>query len=87
MGWYFIAANRGSMRNYGHKHVKGDTEDGQTVNITMQVTDVNKVFVSVGHICEAGHFVIFRKDGGAILSPDKRKIGCTLENGVYNMNI
>ena len=68
------------MMNYGQKLVKRNTEYGQEVNITMQVTDVNKALVSVGQICEAGHIVRFRKDGGDILSPVKRKIGFKREN-------
>lgn len=75
------------MNKYGQQHVNGSREDGQEVNITMRVTDVNKAFVSVGQICEAGHMVVFRKDGGERIAPCKRNNGFKQVNGVYTMNI
>ena len=88
MGVTYTAANGGVMRNYGQRRVNGKTNDGKEVQVTMQVTDVNKALVSVGQICEAGNTVLFNKSGGEIISnKDGSKTKFYRENGVYRMDV
>lgn len=88
MGVTYMAANGGVLRNYGQRRVYGKTNDGKDVQVTMQVTDVNKALGSVGQICEAGNKVIFSKNGGEIISDrDGSKTHFYRENGVYRMDI
>ena len=41
-----------------------NTREGQTKTMNMQVTDVNQALISVARICDAGHTVVFKPEGG-----------------------
>ena len=41
-------------------------QEGQKRQMNMQITDVNWALMSVAKICDAGHMVMFKKDGGVI---------------------
>lgn len=51
MGLVYTEAGEGHMHSDWQKKVPGRTEDGQDVNITIQVTVVNKALVSIGQHC------------------------------------
>ncbi len=65
-GVQYVSASGGKMPNRGEKHLKVETAEGHVCAIRLQVTDVSKALLSVGKICDAGHEVGFRKDGGVI---------------------
>ena len=54
------------MPNKGEKHIQVLTQEGHKCMLNMQVTDVKKPLMSVARICDAGHEVIFKSDGGII---------------------
>ena len=59
----YVAANGDTMANRGKKVLNVCTKEGQLKRMNMQITDVNKALMSVAKICDAGHTVMFRKDG------------------------
>ena len=65
-GVVYVAANGNTMENRGKKVLHVYTREGQLKRMNMQVTDVNKALMSVAKICDAGHTVVFRRDGGLI---------------------
>ena len=54
--------NGGTMSNRGEKYFHVLTTEGRKCML-MQVTDVKKPSMSVARICDAGHEVMFQKDG------------------------
>ena len=65
-GVRYVTANGETMANRGEKDVKVMTSEGHWCLLKMQVTDVKKPLMSVARICDAGHRVVFTKDGGSI---------------------
>ena len=55
------------MPNRGEQRVRVKTREGNLCELKMQVTDVRKPLMSVSKICDAGHSVTFRSDGGEIV--------------------
>jgi hypothetical protein len=66
-GVRYVTANGETMPNKGEKHIQVKTNEGHKCMLNMQVTDVKKPLMSVARICDAGHQVIFRNDGGTII--------------------
>ena len=84
----YTAANGEIMPNRGKKVLKVITREGQTKTMNMQVTDVNKALMSVARICDAGHTVVFKPEGGVIRNNktgDETKF--RRENNVYRMTV
>ena len=72
------------------RHVRAhrDVHGGQTKTMNMQVTDVSKALMSVARICDAGHIVVSRPEGGVTRSNktgDETKL--SRENNVYTMHV
>ena len=65
-GVVYTAANGEIMPNRGKKMVPFITKEGQHKMADMQVTDVNRVLMSVAKVCDAGHSVLFTKTGRVI---------------------
>jgi hypothetical protein len=65
-GVRYVTANGQTMANRGEKDVKVVTDEGHRCMLKMQVTDVQKPLMSVARICDAGHKVVFAKEGGVI---------------------
>ena len=65
-GVKYVTANGEVIDNQGEKVVKVVTNEGQRCKLTMQVTDVSKPLMSVSRICDAGHQVVFKSEGGYI---------------------
>lgn len=65
-GVRYVTANGQTMANRGEKDVKVVTDEGHRRMLKMQVTDVQKPLMSVARICDAGHKVVFAKEGGVI---------------------
>ena len=65
-GVRYVTASGETMGNRGEKDIKVMTSEGHRCLLKMQVTDVKKPLMSVARICDAGHRVIFTKDGGTI---------------------
>ena len=87
-GVMYIAANGETMPNRGKKVLKVITKEGQTKAMNMQVTDVHKPLMSVARICDAGHTVIFKPDGGVIKSiATGEETAFRRENNVYRMTV
>ena len=77
-----------AMNNKGEKDVKVRTKEGHKCVMKMQVTDVQKPLMSVSRICDAGHRVVFLRDGGYI---EHEKTGQRTEfarvDNVYRLNV
>ena len=89
-GHEFYAANGTPIDNYGKRRIEGTVEEGHQVNLTMQVTDVVKVFGSVKQMVEAGNRVVFDKEGSYIEHKTSGKRTHMNEKGggyTFNMKI
>ena len=87
-GVVYVAANGNTMANHGKKVLHVCTQEGQHKRMNMQVTDVNKALMSVAKICDAGHTVVFRHDGGMIrnnISGEETQF--RRENNVYRLQV
>ena len=87
-GVVYTAANGEIMPNRGKKLVPFTTTEGQHKMANMQVTDVNRVLMSVAKVCDAGHSVLFTRAGGVITnlqSGEETKF--RRENNVYRMTV
>ena len=62
----YVAANGETMVKQWEKDIKVVTDEGHKCLLKMQVTDVKKPFTSVARICDAGHRIVFTKNGGTI---------------------
>ena len=66
---YQAAAKGGKpVVNEGQKTVKFMTEEGQKKKVVCQVAAVNKILASIAGMCDKGNYVVFRHDGGDIIS-------------------
>ena len=65
-GVKYVTASGSVMSNKGEKEVKVRTKEGHKCMLRMQVTDVQKPLMSVSRICDAGHRVVFTRDGGYV---------------------
>ena len=87
-GVKYVTANGSLMNNKGEKDVKVRTKEGHKCVMKMQVTDVQKPLMSVSRICDAGHHVVFLRDGGYI---EHEKTGQRTEfarvDNVYCLNV
>ena len=65
-GVQYVTANGTNMPNRGEQHIQVLTGEGHHCLLNMQVTDVKKPLMSVARVCDAGHEVTFRANGGEI---------------------
>ena len=87
-GVVYVAANGNTMTNRGKKVLHVCTREGQFKRMNMQVTDVNKALMSVAKICDAGHTVVFRRDGGLIRNDTSgEETMFRRENNVYRLKV
>ena len=76
------------MPNRGRKVVQVKTQEGQNRQMNMQITDVNRALMSVAKICDAGHTVMFKADGGVIRNNKTgEETRFRRENNVYRMTV
>ena len=69
-GLSYVTANGSFMPNRGEKEMRVTTAEGNHCMLRMQVTDVHKPLMSVARICDAGHEVTFKRNGGVIVNED-----------------
>ena len=62
----YVLPDGGMVKNKGEKHVEITTGEGAKCTVRMQVTQVRKSLMSVSKVCDAGHRVIFERNGGYI---------------------
>ena len=87
-GVVYTAANGDTMPNRGRKVVKVTTNEGQMKSMNMQITDVNRALMSVAKICDAGHTVVFRRDGDLIRNDTSgEETMFRRENNVYRLKV
>ena len=87
-GVVYVAANGNTMANHGKKVLHVCTREGQLKRMNMQVTDVNKALMSVAKICDAGHTVVFKRDGGLIRNDSSgEETKFRRENNVYRLKV
>ena len=87
-GVVYTAANGDTMPNKGRKVVRVTTSEGQMKSMNMQITDVNRALMSVAKICDAGHTVTFKTDGGVIKNNKTgEETKFRRENNVYRMTV
>ena len=87
-GVVYTAANGDTMPNRGRKVVRVTTTEGQQKAMNMQITDVNRALMSVARICDAGHTVVFKADGGVIKNNSSgEETKFRRENNVYRMTV
>ena len=76
------------MDNLGEKRLKVMTKEGRQCELKMQVTDVRKPLMSVARVCDAGHTVVFRRDGGEIVDNETGKATkFSRVNNVYRLEV
>ena len=84
----YMAANGETMPNRGMKKIRVITKEGQSRNLNMQITDVNKPLMSVAKICDAGHTVVFTKSGSVIKNHETgEETKFRRENTIYRMTV
>ena len=87
-GVVYSAANGSIMPNRGKKSVPVITREGQSRQMNMQITDVNKALMSVAKVCDAGHMVVFTKQGGVIKNNKSgEETAFRRENNVYRLTV
>ena len=69
------------------KVVQVVTKEGQTRQMNMYIIDVNRALMSVAKICDAGHTVMFKTDGGVIKNKTGEENKSRRENNVYGMTV
>ena len=90
-GYCYRAANGQLLPNLGERQVRGVTQEGVAVGLTVQVAEVTKALGSVSKFCEAGNRLVFDDDdpeGGYI---ENKSIGVRARmqkhDGVYKIPI
>ena len=87
-GVVYTAANGDTMPNRGRKVLHVTTKEGQNKAMNMQITDVNRALMSVAKICDAGHTVVFKPEGGVIKNNKTgEETNFRRENNVYRMTV
>jgi len=87
-GIKYVAAAGKVISNEGEKNVKTKTAEGHMCGIKIQVAQVNKALLSVSKICDAGHEVLFTKDGGKIVHQETGQVvQFRRVDGVYRLRV
>ena len=88
-GVEYVNANGSTLPNRGEKLVLVKIRGGGHCALKLQVTDAQRTLLSVSKVCDGGHEVVFRSDGGFIRHVEtNRKIGKFQRvNGVYRMEV
>ena len=75
------------MPNREEKLVPVKIRGGGDCALRLQVTDVQRTLLSVSKVCDGGHEVVFRSDGGFIrhILTNKKVGEFQRVNGVYRM--
>ena len=61
-GVHYVSACTHRIANEGEVDLKFETKDGQKLDWTFQIAEVNKVLASVSHLVDRKHRVIFDQD-------------------------
>ena len=61
-GVCYVAANDGRIANEGEADMRFTTQEGNNLNWTFQVAEVNKVLAAVSSLVDANHRVVFDRD-------------------------
>ena len=61
-GVHYVSATANRIPNEGEAEMNFETEDGQALNWTFQIAEVNKVLASVSHLVDNRHRVVFDQD-------------------------
>ena len=88
-GVQYVNANGSKMPSRGEKLVPVNIGGGDHCALKLQVTDAQRTLLSVSKVCDGGHEVVFRSDGGFIRYVEtNRKIGeFQRVIGVYRMEV
>ena len=87
-GVKYVTASGSVMNNKGEKEIKVRTQEGHKCMLRMQVTDVQKPLMSVSRVCDAGHRVVFTRDGGYIEHEESgQKTEFMRVDNVYRLNV
>ena len=78
----FKVANGTVIPNYGIRQFEGTTDEGHTLELSYNVTEVSNPLDSVSQICDKGNIVVFTKDGGYICGP-RGKLGFVRKQDTY----
>ena len=61
-GVHYVSATANRIKNEGEADLHFNTEDGQKLNWTFQIAEVNKVLASVSYLVDHNHCVVFDPD-------------------------
>jgi hypothetical protein len=87
-GVKYVAAAGKIISNEGEKNVQTETDEGHLCGIKIQIAQVNKALLSVSKICDAGHDVLFTKDGGQIIHKETgHVVKFRRVDGVYRLRL
>ena len=88
MGMGYVAANGTRIDNHGERLVQGYTDDGTSIAMAMQVTDVKRTLGSVYRMNQAGNRVVLDGDESYMVHKDSGIVTpITIDNGKFIFNI
>ena len=62
----FVTATGEVVPNQGEKHTRVRTSEGSVCNVTFQCAKVDMPVLSTRKLCQSGHDVLYRANGGMI---------------------
>ncbi len=84
----YVTADGRRLPNLGDKSVKALSEEGATLAIKFQVTNVDKPLIAVSKLTAAGQEVSFNENGGTITNKaNGRTTAFKRKNNVYVLQI
>ena len=87
-GRVFQTADGTEIKNLGEKHVRLQTQEGQSSTITFQCADVDVPILSTRRLALAGHEIRYRHNGGVIIHlKTKHKTKFVVKDGVYFLKL
>ena len=87
-GQHYISAGNERIPNIGEQLVRFKTKEGHKSSLKWQCAPVTKPLLSVSHICDAGHRVIFEATGGYMVNiKSGRKTAFRRKNNVYVLDM
>jgi len=87
-GKHYVTAGKQRIPNIGEQRIPFTTKEGHKTALKWQNAEVSKPLLSVSRICDAGHDILFNKNGGHIKNlVTGRTISFERENGVYVLDM
>ncbi len=87
-GQHYVSAGNERIPNIGEQVVRFKTNEGHKSSLKWQCAPVTKPLLSVSHICDAGHRIVFEATGGHMINiKSGRKTAFRRKNNVYVLDM